>query len=123
MARKRTRAKTQILLSLQGRHQSSPKRTKTMDDRAHNSHQIMESKTQFDLNRNLELWRQSLAESPSFQPDNLDELEVHIRDSVSTLEVKGLSTEEAFLIATRRLGQPTALDSEFGKVNSEAVWI
>ena len=94
-----------------------------MDDRAFNSHQTMESKTQFDLNLNLELWRQSLAQSPSFQPDNLDELEVHLRDSVSTLEGKGLSTEEAFHIATRRLGQPTALDKEFGKVNAETVWL
>ncbi|WP_040548535.1 permease prefix domain 1-containing protein [Pedosphaera parvula] len=83
----------------------------------------MESKTQFDLNHNLELWRQSLAQSPSFQPDNLDELEVHLRDSVNTLEAKGLSTEEAFLIAVRRVGQPTELDKEFGKVNSETVWL
>jgi hypothetical protein len=94
-----------------------------MDDRPLNSHQVMESKTQFDLNRNLELWRQSLAQSPSFQPDNLDELEVHLRDSVNTLEDKGLSTEEAFLIAVRRVGQPTDLDTEFGKVNSESVWL
>jgi hypothetical protein len=83
----------------------------------------MESKTQFDLNKSLKLWRQALADSPSFQPDNLDELEVHIRDSVNTLETKGLSTEEAFLIAIRRVGQPSALDTEFGKVNSEVVWL
>lgn len=94
-----------------------------MDDRPFNSHQIMESKTEFDLNLNLERWRESLADSPSFQPGNLDELEVHLRDSVNTLEAKGLSTEESFLIATRRLGQPAALEKEFGKVNSETVWL
>jgi hypothetical protein len=82
----------------------------------------MEPKTEFDLNHNIQLWRQTLANSPSFQPENLDELETHIRDSVNTLEAKGLSTEESFFIAVRRLGYPTALEKEFSKVNSQTVW-
>src|SRR6185369_11294317 len=40
-----------------------------------------------------------------------------------TLEAHGLSTEEAFLIATRRIGQGAALESEFGKINGRTIWI
>ena len=82
----------------------------------------METPTPFDLNAAIQCWRQSMAASPAFRAENLDEIETHLRDSVRSLEAKGLSVEESYLIASRRLGQPAALDREFRKVNAPYVW-
>jgi hypothetical protein len=83
----------------------------------------METPTQFDLNDAVRRWREVLATSPAFRGENLDELEVHVRDGVDALVAKGLSPEEALLIARRRVGSPEALGAEFGKVNRDYVWL
>jgi len=83
----------------------------------------MENPTAFDLNHAVQSWRENLATSPSFRGENLDELESHLRDSIATLQNRGLSADESFLIATRRIGADGALAAEFGKVNQSAVWL
>jgi len=83
----------------------------------------METTTRFDLNQEIQRWRENLGRSPSFESDNLEELESHLRDSISSLEGKGLSLAEAFLIAVRRIGAGDAVESEFGKVNTRSVWL
>lgn len=45
-----------------------------------------------------------------------------MRDSSALLQTCGLTAPEAFLIASRRLGQPETLAMEFGKVHGDAVW-
>ncbi|HXT11196.1 MAG TPA: permease prefix domain 1-containing protein [Candidatus Angelobacter sp.] len=65
----------------------------------------MADQTAFDLNRAIQTWRDNLANSPAFRRENLNELESHLRDSIAALQTRGLSAEEGFLIATRRLGQ------------------
>ena len=82
----------------------------------------MENPATFDLSRRIEQWRENLAASPSFRGENLDELESHLRDSVATLQSRGLSADEAFLIATRRIGTDGALATEFSKVNEQVIW-
>ncbi len=82
----------------------------------------MENTTQFDLNEAIARWRENLAASPVVSADQLDELEVHLRDSVRALQAKGLAEEEACLLAARRLGNSTELACEFGKVNRPLVW-
>ncbi len=83
----------------------------------------METTTPFDLNRAISHWRDELAQSSAFRAENLDELEAHLRDSVATLQGRELSPEEAFLIATKRVGSGALLGKEFGKVNSANVWV
>lgn len=83
----------------------------------------METTTSFDLNRAIQQWRENLAQSPAFRSENLSELESHLGDSIATWQTRGLSAEEAFLIATRRIGKGGSLESEFGKVNKSAVWL
>lgn len=83
----------------------------------------METTTSFDLNRAIQHWRENLGQSPAFRSENLNELESHLRDSVATFETRGLSAEEAFLVATRRMGASSALEPEFGKVNGQAIWL
>src|SRR5215469_12698509 len=77
----------------------------------------------FDLNLAIQRWRENLAQSPVFRSENLNELESHLRDSVATWRAHGLSDEEAFLIASRRIGGDKQLESEFRKVNGRGVWL
>jgi hypothetical protein len=83
----------------------------------------METTTAFDLNHEITRWRQTLGQSPALRADNLDELESHLRDTVEELEGKGLSSEEAFVLATRRLGPVEPVEAEFAKVNPSGVWL
>jgi hypothetical protein len=83
----------------------------------------MDTQSSFDLNQAIQTWRENLANSPAFHRENLNELESHLRDSVATWQTRGLSAEEAFLIATRRIGQNHQLASEFGKLNRGTVWL
>src|ERR1017187_1538596 len=82
----------------------------------------MENSNSFDLNPAIQQWRENLAQSSAFRGENLNELESHLRDSIATLQACGLSTEEAFLSATRRVGKGDALEMEFAKVNAGTVW-
>jgi hypothetical protein len=83
----------------------------------------MERNTEFDLSLEIRYWKERLSKSPGFREENLDELESHLRDSIRELQRLGLSAEEAFSIATRRIGSGTALASEFSKVNGNSVWM
>lgn len=83
----------------------------------------MEATTPFDLNHEITQWRAALEQSPAFRRENLDELEAHVRDSVGELQPRGLSEEEAFLVAVRRVGSAAKLGAEFGKINSPNVWL
>jgi len=78
----------------------------------------MENQTPFDLSSAIGKWRRNLAESSAFRSADLDELEAHLRDAIPGLLAGGLSSEEAFLIACRRLGTRSALESEFVKINA-----
>lgn len=82
----------------------------------------METAAQFDLTKAIQGWREKLASSPALNSHDLDELEQHLRDSITALQGKGLAAHEAFWVARGRLGASEALNAEFGKVNIEQVW-
>jgi hypothetical protein len=83
----------------------------------------MENQTSFDLNAAIQGWRAELGKSSSFQKDDLDELESHVRDSAEALRGQGLTGEEAFLIAIRRTGKQEHLAAEFATINGASVWL
>ena len=76
----------------------------------------------FDLKLAIQRWRENLAQSPAFRSENLNELESHLRDSTATLQTRGLSEAEAFLIASRRVGDGPQLETEFRKINRKTTW-
>lgn len=57
-----------------------------------------------DLDVRIAQWREPLLRNGSFYADEVDELESHLRESVDGLVKTGLSEDEAFLVAARRLG-------------------
>jgi hypothetical protein len=71
----------------------------------------------FDLDEAVRAWRARLSAQPDIQPGDLDELEDHLRESLTELQARGLGDEEAYLIAARRLGDPVALAGEFAAVD------
>ncbi len=77
--------------------------------------------SQFDLNAAVLSWREQLRRSPQFREENLAELESHLRDAVAQLQGTNLSEEEAFIIATHRIGSVEQLATEFEKINRNAM--
>src|ERR1700733_6571266 len=75
----------------------------------------MENQTCFDLNAALENWRAELAAQPNFSADDRRELETHLRDTFAEMKVRGLSEEESFRLASKKLGQLPHIGKEFQK--------
>ena len=82
----------------------------------------METSSPFDLNQALQQWRASLQNVGGFCTEELEELDGHLRESISALHAKGLAVQEAFMIATRRLGSDRQLSAEFAKANPQRLW-
>lgn len=76
----------------------------------------------FDLENAVVAWKSRLAEAGAMTRDNVAELEEHLHELVAKLSTQGLSSQEAFAVATMRLGTPTQLNVEFDKVNGQRVW-
>ncbi len=74
------------------------------------------------IDQRIENWRDALRRSETFGAGDLDELEDHLRDEITNLATVGLSEDEAFDVARRRLGSVDALDTEFRKINDRAIW-
>lgn len=77
----------------------------------------MEYRKRFDLNQNICQWKGTLSQNGALSPDNILELESHLLDELDMLKTQGLTEEESFLVAQKRIGNVDALTSEYGKVN------
>jgi hypothetical protein len=82
----------------------------------------MEDQTRNDLEACLQQWRHQYEAQETFSTTQMEELESHLRESARSLVSPGLTEEEAFLIATRRLGQPTTLAKQFQTKGESAWW-
>jgi hypothetical protein len=67
-------------------------------------------------------WRTQAAQEESLGAEQLAELESHLLDAVDHLRELGLNDEEAFLVASRRLGQPQALAQEYRAADPALRW-
>ncbi len=76
------------------------------------------------FDREKAMWdlRNQLATSDALSGDDLLELEGHLLDELDALALRGLSEEEAFLIAARRLGEPSAIAREYAKGHPIRTW-
>ncbi len=76
----------------------------------------------FELEYELQEWKKCIEQMETTHIHDAEELEQHLRDSISDLKGIGLSEYESFLIATHRVGEPDTIGREFGKVNGGHVW-
>ena len=65
------------------------------------------------LELEIEEWRTFVEQSPAVDGRDLEELEDHLRDQIADLMEAGLTADEAFLIAVKRLGSIDELSREF----------
>ncbi len=91
-----------------------------MVHRSPDSFQIVGDSSMFDLNQSIASWRNTQRSKASLSESEVVELEDHLRESVDRLSSGELSEEEAFLVASRRLGAPESLAQEFDKVRPSA---
>ena len=74
------------------------------------------------LEEQIGQWRSYLGRRQAIQPVDVAELEDHLREQIATLADAGLSTDEAFLVAVKRMGDLDAVSREFAREHSERLW-
>jgi hypothetical protein len=67
-------------------------------------------------------WREYLRRRKALHGPDVEELEGHLRDQLAALTDAGLSGDEAFLVAVKRMGSVDALSREFARAHSERLW-
>ena len=74
------------------------------------------------LEGQIEQWRSYLRRRQAIRPVDVAELEDHLRGEVAALRGAGLSENEAFLVAVKRMGALDAISNEFAREHSERLW-
>ena len=78
--------------------------------------------TRRSLEEGIAEWRSYVRRRQAIHSVDADELEDHLRSQASALLDAGLTEEEAFLIAVKRIGELDALSREFAREHSERLW-
>src|SRR5215212_6713026 len=74
------------------------------------------------LEEQIDLWRSYLRRRQAIHSADVAELEDHLREQVAVLIDAGLATDEAFLVAVKRMGNLDALSREFALEHSDRLW-
>jgi hypothetical protein len=67
-------------------------------------------------------WRNYLGRRQAIHPVDVAELEDHLREQIAVLAEAGLTADEAFLVAVKRMGKLDALSREFAREHSDRLW-
>jgi hypothetical protein len=67
-------------------------------------------------------WRSYVRRRQGLHGPDVEELEGHLRDQLAALTEAGLTGDEAFLVAVKRMGNLDALSREFARAHSERLW-
>jgi len=74
------------------------------------------------LEEQIAQWRNYLLRRQAIHSVDVAELEDHLREQVAVLTDSGLDTDEAFLVAVKRMGDLDALSREFAREHSDRLW-
>ncbi len=74
------------------------------------------------LEEQIDRWRSYLRRRQAVHSVDVAELEDHLREQVGVLVDAGLATDEAFLVAVKRMGSLDALSREFAREHSDRLW-
>lgn len=83
---------------------------------------MVEEKREDVLEERIGQWRTYLRRRRAIHAVDVEELEDHLRNQIGTLLHSGLSADEAFLVAVKRIGDLDALSREFAREYSERLW-
>jgi hypothetical protein len=67
-------------------------------------------------------WRRFVISAPALNGHDVDELEDHLRHQIADLNAAGLSDDEAFMVAVKRMGDLDAVSREFAREHSDRLW-
>src|SRR5919106_3260896 len=67
-------------------------------------------------------WRTYVATAPGVNGHDVDELEDHLRHQITDLSAAGLTADEAFVVAVKRMGDLDGLSREFAREHSGRLW-
>src|SRR5262245_32443903 len=74
------------------------------------------------LEEQIAQWRAYVSRRQALHGPDVEELEGHLRDQLTALTESGLTGDEAFLVAVKRMGSLDALSREFARAHSERLW-
>src|SRR5881396_3435066 len=74
------------------------------------------------LEEQINQWRTYLGRRQAIHSVDVAELEDHLREQIAVLSDAGLTTDEAFLVAVKRMGDLDAVSREFAREHSERLW-
>ena len=74
------------------------------------------------LEKQIDRWRSDLRRRQAIHSVDVAELEDHLREQVAVLVDAGLATDEALLVAVKRMGNLDALSREFAREHSDRLW-
>jgi hypothetical protein len=74
------------------------------------------------LEEQIAQWRAYVRRRRALHGPDVEELEGHLRDQLAALTEAGLTGDEAFLVAVKRMGSLDALSREFARAHSERLW-
>ena len=75
-----------------------------------------------DVEAQITEWREYVGQAPAVDGRDIEELETHLRDQIAELVDSGLSPDEAFLVAVKRMGDVDTLSREFAREHSGRLW-
>ncbi|MEP6871503.1 MAG: permease prefix domain 1-containing protein, partial [Anaerolineaceae bacterium] len=82
----------------------------------------MESTLDPSIEAQISDWRSYLLRRRTVHHVDVDELEDHLRSQISELGAAGLSADESFLVAIKRMGGVDELSREFARERSSQLW-
>ncbi len=82
----------------------------------------MESSLDPGIEAQIGEWRSYLVRRRTIHDVDVDELEDHLRTEISQLGASGLSDDESFLVAIKRIGGVDELSREFARERSSQLW-
>jgi len=74
------------------------------------------------LEEQIDQWRSYLRRRQAIHAVDVVELEDHLREQIAVLVGAGLATDEAFLVAVKRMGDLDTLSREFAREHSDRLW-
>ncbi len=83
---------------------------------------MMQSTWDPGIERQIGEWKSFLLRRRTIHELDVDELEDHLRSEMSELGAAGLSGDESFLVAIKRLGGVNELSREFARERSSRLW-
>ena len=81
----------------------------------------MDRNTEFNIQEQIDNWLGKIKIEPSFTESDSEELKSHLLDSIDQLKDTGLNEEEAFWVASRRIGTTVDWEEDYNNVNIQVI--